>query len=233
MKDALSAAWELISTYDPSGQSVIDRTSGLDLEDGDSGIGSDDQDDQDDQEDINPPLLASSAGRRAGNRRLRLTEVKHIHATSRRILDGCVARYRQRVEHYLAKDQVHTAEADLQQLMTYAHQRKERYGIDYDKIQMQELLAKIYKMQGKHKQVFAVLRKLVPTESSEEEQHTIEHSRHYHTIAETYYEVWGTEENRQDLFDAQLYALTAFTIRDQLEAGDELLVETAALLADI
>jgi hypothetical protein len=229
MQGALTAAWDLISTYDRSGQSVIDRTAGLDFEDADSGLGSDDQVDD---EDGVAGAQASRIGLGLSNQVFAQKQVKHIHTKSRRVLDGCIAKYQHRVEQALRKDQAHTAEADLQQLMAYAQERKEKYGVEFDKVQMQEQLAQIYKRLGKHGDVFDVLCQLLPTEGSSDD-HTLEHSRHYHMIAETYFELWNKEDKKENLLDAQTYALSAFTIREQLQASEELLRETAKLLADI
>jgi ankyrin repeat protein len=229
MQGALSAAWDLISTYDPSGQSVIDRTPVLELDDADSGLGSEDYP----LEEIEPPVQITLASRRRSSaRQLPSQQVKHIHATSRRVLDGCIAKYQLRVQNALKKDQVHTAEADLQQLMSYAEERKDKYNVDFDKIQMREQLAEIYKRQGKHMEVFGVLRQLLPTADSTDD-HTLEHSRHYQLIAETYYQLWTSKDGKADLVEAQNYALTAFTIREDLDAEEGLLKETADLLAEI
>ena len=229
MQGALTAAWDLISTYDPSGQSVIDRLGGFDFSDADSGLGSEDQE----LEEIETPLQPlNSSRRRSSARPLPSHQVKHVHVTSRRVLDDCIAKYQDRVDSAFKKDQVHTAESELRQLMSYAQERKDKHGIDYDKTRMLEQLAEIYKRQGKFMDVFAVLNRLLPTVDSEA-NHTLENARHYQLIAETYYQLWTTQDTKQDLIEAQTYALTAFTVREQLDADEELLKQTADLLADV
>lgn len=200
MQGALAIAWELISRYEPSVESLIDHAPTLD-DDADSGLGSEDQEIEDFGMPEQHESMAMARLRRASAPQSPSQQVKHIHSTSKRVLDGFIIKYQQRVDHAFMKDQNHTAESDLLRLMSYAQERKDKYNIEYDMTQMQEQLAEIYKRQGKHLQVFAVLKQLLPTVDSTD-KHTTENARHYQLIAETYFQLWTTKDRKQDLLES-------------------------------
>jgi hypothetical protein len=117
MQGALGAAYELIWTYDPCGQPIIDGADDPNPEDAHNGLVSDDL--EDDEEDPNSATGLPTIGTISKDRAVPSIQVKHVHASPRPFLDGYIKKYHQRVEDALKKDQLHTTEAYLQQLMEY------------------------------------------------------------------------------------------------------------------
>lgn len=226
MQGTLDAAKDLITIYDPTNESIADRMEAMHPEDLDSGFGSDD--DGDDAQ-----LLEQKSDDRPPPRDFKAANVQHLHTKSKRVLDSCIEKYQSRVEVALEKNQVQTAEADLRQLMEYAQERKEKYDIPFDRIQMQEQLALVYKKQAKNKEAIDVLSDLLPEKGTATDP-TLDNSRHFQMVAEIYYELWTSTDTGYNLKEAHQHVLTAFTIRDQQTELDENLVsESAKLLANV
>ncbi|KAF2430710.1 ankyrin [Tothia fuscella] len=232
MQGTLDTAWDILTTYEPNPESIAGRGGQPDW---DSGIDSGSSDSGEDEHNVlkvTETVGSAVAGPRSPSfsRPPIPTNVLHNHATPQRVLDGLIAEYQSRVQTALYKNHVHTAEEDQIKAMEYAEERWKQYQIPYDKVVMQEQMALIYKKQSKHEDVFRVLTDLLPKTGDPSASLTLANTRHHQMIGETYYELWASKDDDQDLWYALDHALTAFNIREQQGEASEMLVEESARL---
>jgi ankyrin repeat protein len=238
MKDTLDTAWDILTAYEPNPESIAGR---MDQEDWDSGIEEGESGSDEDETSalkVTETVVPFSPGHRSTSLSGSSipSNVLHNHSRSQRVLDGLVRKYQSRFQSDYDNGHFHGAEENLLKAMEYAEERLEQLGIPFNKVQMREQLALVYKKQSKREEVFKVLEDLLPKAGDPDVSLTLENTRHYQMIGETYYELGISKDSEQDLRHALDHAYTAFNGREQHEGTegiDTLIEESAKLLGNV
>jgi ankyrin repeat protein len=232
MDDTLKTAWDVISNYDPKGESLSVAQGRYDDADLDSAS-------SDDEFEKNPLKVTETVQHRSpsltpNSPNFPLASIYHDHQLPREALDRLVEMHQLEGKTRLKIDQPHRAEQELIKAIEYAHKRKEWYGVSFPSTLMQEDLAEIYKQQHKYDEALDVWLDLLPRTQDAPGPLTVDNCRHYYLVADTYYEKWRANQvpsQQSDLNRALKFALTAFKGRYSMRERDEALIhESAGLL---